>query len=186
MRFRRRSRSPSHFPEIKGTTLEGSPVSIPRDLPAEWNLLVVSFHEGQDALADHWVSLARRIAESSGGRLAALELPVLGRSPRMLRPIIRDTLDAQMDDDDERARTMPIHADRKAFSRRLGLRSDDSVDVFLVAQDGRIRWRGAGALVPDLVAGLERAVGETLTTRAATAGPPTPVDGGQWTVDSEQ
>ncbi len=177
MRFRRRARPPSHFPEIRGTTLEGTQVSIPRDLPAEWNLLVVSFHDAQDMLADLWVSLARRIAASSGDRLAALELPVLGRSPRLLRPIIRDTLDAQMDDADERARTMPIHADRKAFSRRLGLRNDDNVYVFLVARDGRIRWRGAGALTPDLVAGLERAVGETLTTGSATTGPPAPTPG---------
>ena len=172
MRFRRRSRPPTQFPEIRGTTLDGEPVSLPADLPAEWNLLVVAFHDVQDPLADLWVALARRLAASASGRLAALELPVVGRSPRMLRPIIRDTLRAQMDDDDERARTLPIHEDRKAFSRQLGLRNDDNVHVYLVARDGRIRWRGAGLLTPDLVAGLERAVGETLATRSAAAGPP--------------
>jgi hypothetical protein len=158
---------------VSGATLDGHPMTVPADLQAEWNLLVVSFHDEQDPLADLWISLARRIAVGSDGRLAAYELPVVGRSPKMLRPIISDTLRARAEDADERARTIPIHEDRKAFRRMLGLRSDDDVNVYLVARDGRIRWRGRGALTPDLVAGLERAVGETLATRGAAEGPPT-------------
>jgi len=162
MPFRRRARPPSRFPDVRGRTLEGQAVTIPADLHAEWNLLVVSFHDDQDPLADLWILLAHRLAEGSDGRLAAYELPVVGRSPRLLRPIITDTLRAQAEDADERARTLPIHEDRKAFRKLLGLRNDDTVNAYLVARDGRIRWRGRGALTPDLVAGLERAVGETL------------------------
>jgi hypothetical protein len=149
-------------------------MTVPGGLQSEWNLLVVSFHDEQDPLADLWISLARRIATGSGGRLAAYELPVVGRSPKMLRPIISDTLRARAEDADERARTVPLHVDRKSFRKMLGLRNDDDVNVYLVARDGRIRWRGRGALTPDLVAGLERAVGETLATRGAAEGPPAP------------
>jgi hypothetical protein len=169
----RRSRPPTHFPEVSGATLDGDPMTVPSDLQAEWNLLIVSFRDDLDPLADLWISLARRIAAGTDGRLAAYELPVVGRSPKMLRPIISDTLRARAEDADERARTVPIHEDRKSFRRMLGLRNDDDVNVYLVARDGRIRWRGRGVLTPDLVAGLERAVGETLTTRGAAEGPPT-------------
>ena len=155
---RRHTRPPTVFPSISGATLDGAPASLPDDLVAESNLLVVTFHESQDPLSDLWILLARRMAAESEGRLEAYEVRIAGRSPRVLRPVIEDTLAAQAEDDDERGRTMAVHVDRKAFRRRLGLRTDDGVYVFLVGRDGRIRWRGQGSLTPELVGGLERAL----------------------------
>jgi hypothetical protein len=134
------------------------PATFPEDLKAEWNLLVVTFHESQDPLSDLWILLARRMAEESEGRLEAHEVRIAGRSPRVLRPVIEDTMRAQAEDADERERTFAVHVDRKEFRKQLGLRRDDGVYVFLVARDGRIRWRGQGALTPELVGGLERAL----------------------------
>jgi hypothetical protein len=155
---RRRQRPPSVFPPVEGATLDGAPASFPEDLKADSNLLVVTFHDSQDPLSDLWILLARRMAAESEGRLEAYEVRIAGRSPRVLRPVIHDTLAAQAEDDDERERTLAVHVDRKDFRQQLGLRSDDGVYVFLVARDGRIRWRGQGALTPQLIGGLERAL----------------------------
>lgn len=167
MRLFRAPEPPADFPAVDGATLDGTPVALPGDLHAAWNLLIVTFRDDLDPLADRWVLLGRRLADAAGGQLGVYELPVVGKGFRVLRPIVNETLKAQAEDADERARTVPVYEDRTRFRKRLGVRDADAVHVFLVARDGRIAWRGEGPMTPALVAGLEAAVGETLTSRAA-------------------
>ena len=166
--------APARFPDVSGTALDGTALALPRDLPAAWNLLVVTFRDELDPLSDRWVLLGKRLAEGSEGRLSTFELHVLGKGFRLFRPIVHETMRAQADDADEQARTIPLHVDKGAFARALDVRDQDTAHVFLVARDGRIAWRGAGLLTPDLVAALEAAVGETLSDRTAADAPPAP------------
>jgi hypothetical protein len=174
MLFRSAPEPPAAFPEVSGATLDGEPLVVPRDLRAEWNLLVVSFRDDLDALADRWVLLARRLAEGSGGRLDVYELPVVGKGWRVFRPLVHEAMRAQAEDADERARTVPLHLDRARFQKQLGVRDDGTVHAFLVARDGRIAWRGEGLLTPEQVAALERAVGETISIRPPAPARPAP------------
>jgi len=156
------------FPDVSGTTLSGTEISIPRDLRSPWSLLVVTFRDDLDPLADKWVMMARRLATGTGGQLQIYELPVVGKGWRLFRPAVREAMKAQADDADERARTIPIHEDRKRFRKALDVRDDDTVHVFLVDQIGRIVWHGEGLLTPPQVAALEAAVGESLSALGTT------------------
>ncbi len=166
------------FPVVAGTTLAGTDLALPADLPAPWTLLVVRFREELDPLADQWVRVAERIAEGSGGQLAALELLFVGRRFRWFRSVIDARLSAQAESAAERARTLPLYLDRGRFRKQLGLKDENEVYVLLVSRSGRVAWRGEGGLTPDKVAEMEHVVGETLSPLAAGSAPPQSVAGG--------
>ena len=167
------SRSPAdYFPEVTGTALDGAEYALPSELRAPWNLLIITFRDELDRLADKWVLVAEQIAAGSGGRLAAYELPIVGRGFKPLRSLVNASISARVDADAaEKARTIPLYVG-KSFQRELGLKDEDTVHVLLVSQRGQIAWRSEGTLTPAKVAELERAVGETLSDRTADEGPP--------------
>jgi hypothetical protein len=163
-----------YFPEVTGTALDGTAYTLPADFEAPWNLLVLTFRDALDRLADQWVLVAERIAANSEGRLAAYELPVVGRGFKPFRSLVNASIGARADADAaERARTIPLYVG-KGFQKKLGLRDEDTVHVLLVSRQGRIAWRGEGLLTPEKVAALEAAVGESISNRAPDDGPPAP------------
>ena len=162
-----------YFPDVTGISLDGTEHALPDDFRADWNLLIVTFRDDLDRLADKWVLVAEQIAAGSEGRLAAYELPVVGRGFRPFRALVNASIGARTEADAaEKARTVPLYIDKKGFRKALGLKNEDTVHVILVSQRGRIAWRGEGILTPDKVAELERAVGESLSDRAPDEGPP--------------
>ena len=152
--------APTHFPEVEGTRPDGTRVRLPDDLPADATVLVVSFRDDLDAVADQWARLAERLADGYGGRLAVWETPVLGRAGRAL-----DVLGSVMRDEIEPAeqyRTVRLHADAGDLRKALGLRGANTVTAFLVARDGRIAWSGQDAVDLTEIASLESALDEML------------------------
>lgn len=162
-----------YFPAITGTALDGAEFVLPADFHAPWNLLVITFRDELDRLADKWVLAAEQMAAGSEGRLAAYELPVVGRGFKPFKSLVNARIGAKADAGAaEKARTIPIYVAKKGFRRELGLKGEDDVYVLLVSQRGRIAWRDEGLLTPEKVAALERAVGESLSARAPDEGPP--------------
>ncbi|HYG68426.1 MAG TPA: hypothetical protein VD838_12220, partial [Anaeromyxobacteraceae bacterium] len=160
------------FPEVTGAALDGTEYALPTDFQAPWNLLIVTFRDDLDRLADKWVLVAERIAANSGGALVAYELPVVGRGFRPFRSIVNASIGARADADAaEKARTIPVYVG-KGFRKALGLKDEYTVHVLLVSQRGRIAWRGEGILTPEKVTELEKAVGESISDRAPDEGPP--------------
>ena len=168
-----------YFPAVTGTSLDGTEYALPDDFRADWNLVVVTFRDDLDRLADKWVLVAEQIAAGSDGRLAAYEFPVVGRGFRPFKKLVNVSIGAKAEADaGEKERTVPLYVDKRGFRKALGLKDDDTVHVLLVSRRGRIAWRGEGVLTPEKVAGLERAVGESLSDRPPDQGPPgsTPED----------
>lgn len=151
----------THFPLVKGRRFDGTDVRFPQDLPADATLLVLLFDDGLDPLADQWARLGDRLVERHGDRFAVLELPASGKKMKLLGDLGTIGIRHQLDDDDERARTIPIYVNVKAFRKELKLKKGD-VTALLVARDGRIAWRGDGDIEMDEIEGLEAAVEEVL------------------------
>lgn len=156
-----RSESLTHFPVVKGRRLDGTDVTFPRDLPADATLLVVSFRDDLDPLADQWARLGDRLAEPHGGRVAVLEVPVVNRTLKAFGGLATIGIRGQVDDDRERERTVPLFVDPKEFRKTLRVKAAD-VHAVLVARDGRIAWRGEGDIDMDEIAGLEQAIADVL------------------------
>lgn len=155
--------TPTHFPPVEGVRLDGTEVSIPADLPADATVLVVSFRDDLDALADQWARLVERLSAGHDGRLAVWELPVMGRAMRHLGEVGTLSLRGQVDDEAERARTIPIYVDKKDFRKTLGLRGSNEVTAFLVDRGGAIAWTGEGDIDMDEVTALEAALADVLS-----------------------
>jgi hypothetical protein len=158
MGFFSRSEPPSHFPVVNGTRLDGTAVTFPADLPADATLLVVSFRDDLDPLADQWARFGDRLVDAHGDRFAVLEVPIVSKKLKMLGGLATLGIRGQMDDDGERERTVPLFVDPKAFRKSLAISGTGDVSAFLVARDGRIEWRGEGDIDLDEVDALEEGV----------------------------
>lgn len=157
-----RSEPASHFPRVRGKRLDDTDVRFPQDLPADATLLVVSFRDDLDPLADQWARLGDRLADVHGDRIATVETPVVNRKLKLLGGLATLGIRGQVQSEEEKDRTVPIFVDVKAFRKELGLKDSGDVYAFLVARDGRIAWRGEGEIDMDEVDDLEAAVQEVL------------------------
>ena len=157
-----RSEPATHFPEAVARRLgSGDEVRLPDDLPADATLLVVSFRDDLDPLADQWARLGDRLVDAHGDRVGVWELPVVNRKLKKLGKLATMGIRGQVHGDDERARTVPLYVDPKAFRKALRLKQGD-VYAFLVDRAGRIAWRGEGDIDMEEVEALEQAVAEVL------------------------
>ncbi|MEM1116704.1 MAG: hypothetical protein AAF845_02155 [Bacteroidota bacterium] len=162
-----RADPPTHFPEVRGRRLDGTDLTLPGDLPADATLLVVSFRDDLDPLADQWARLGDRLAAAHGERFAVWEVPVVNKALKFLGELGTVGIRGQIGDERERERTVPIFAEPKAFRKALEIPSASGVYPVLVTRDGRIAWRGDGEIGIEEVEGLEAAVQGLL-------GPPLP------------
>ena len=153
----------THFPLATGRTLDGDDVRFPQDLPGDATLLIVYFQDDLDPLADQWARLGERMAEPLDGRLAVVETPVVGRTFKLLGDLGTIGIRGQVDDEAEHARTVPLYVDTKVFRKTLSIKTGD-VYAFLLARDGRIAWRGEGAIDMDEIHELEAAVAGVLAS----------------------
>ena len=153
----------THFPLVTGRTLDGDDVRFPQDLPADATLLIVYFQDDLDPLADQWARLGERMAEPLDGRLAVVEAPIVGRTFKLLGDLGTMGIRGQVDDEAEHARTIPLYVDTKVFRKTLSIKTGD-VYAFLLARDGRIAWRGEGAIDMDEIHDLEAAVADVLAS----------------------
>ena len=153
----------THFPLATGRTLDGDDVRFPQDLPGDATLLIVYFQDDLDPLADQWARLGERMAEPLDGRLAVVETPVVGRTFKLLGDLGTMGIRGQVDDEAEHARTIPLYVDTKVFRKTLSIKTGD-VYAFLLARDGRIAWRGEGAIDMDEIHELEAAVAGVLAS----------------------
>lgn len=151
----------THFPRATGRSLDGDEVRFPQDLPADATLVIVSFQDDLDPLSDQWARLGERVGERLDGRFAVVEAPVVGRAFKLLGDLGTIGIRGQVDSDAERVRTIPLYVDKKVFRKALSLKTSH-VYAFLLARDGRIAWRGEGAIDMDEIADLEAAVAEVL------------------------
>lgn len=162
-----RSDPATHFPDVKGIRLDGTPVVFPEELPAEATLLIVSFRDALDPLADQWARLGERLQETYGRQLETLELPVVAKSLKLFGGLATLGVRGQVDSDQERARTIPIFVDKTLFCKTLACDNRNDVYVFLVGADGQIAWRGEGGLDMSEIAELETAIRTLLGTPQA-------------------
>ena len=162
----RRSEPATHFPEVHGIRLDDTPVTFPDDLPAEATLLIVSFRDALDALADQWARLGERLQATHGPQFATLELPVVARSMKLFGGLATLGVRGQIDTDEERTRTIPIFVDKTLFCKALACTDQGDVYVFLVERSGQIAWRAEGSLDMETIDELETAIASVLAAAA--------------------
>jgi hypothetical protein len=92
--------------------------------------------------------------------VAVYEVPVLSHLYMLMRPMIDGGMAAAITSEQVRTHTLTVYDDIDRIARNLGLGGTSTIGVFLVGQDGHIRWRGRGGYEAELAASLERALRE--------------------------
>lgn len=139
------------FPRVRGRSLLGIELALPRDLPAERTLVVVAFRQWQQGRVDRWI--ARAIAAGlpptirhAPGRLpvAVVELPVLSTRWRPVRRLIDGGMTAGIGDPDVLARTITVYTNVAVFQAALAIPGGDDVHALVVRPDGTVLAHASG------------------------------------------
>ncbi|MEM7554407.1 MAG: hypothetical protein AAF378_09965 [Cyanobacteria bacterium P01_A01_bin.84] len=144
------------FPQVSGLNLQGKKFNLPGDFSAPYNVVLLAYSQGQQSDVNTWLPLLKQ-AETNLSELRYYELPTL---PQM-NPAARAQLDQWMidgiPDEENRARTITLYLDVKAFNDVLNIDNTEEIQILLVTKEGKILWQEQGS--------FSASKGEALQTR---------------------
>jgi hypothetical protein len=132
-----------HFPAVQGKALTGEKFEAPADFDAEYNLVIVAFLREQQEAVDTWIPRMESL-EDSLESFAYYEFPVLNQMNAFTRWFIYQGMRSGITSKAARARTVTFHIDKDAFKDQLGIRSENTIHLFLVEANGSVIWRNTG------------------------------------------
>jgi hypothetical protein len=147
------------FPPLSARDLDGREVALPAGFAGERNVVLVAFQRAHQRLVDTWVPWLEEQAAADPG-LRFYELPTIGLRWSPARRLIDRRMAAAIDDQATRRRTLTVYTDLRRVTTALDIDDRDTVWVFLVDGDGRVRWRGSGSFAAATAADLGAALAE--------------------------
>ncbi len=130
------------LPEMMSHALAHKPLSLSTDLPSDRTLALITFERNQRVLADSWI---HGLDLNNDSTIAWMRMPVLpdpgtasGRSAAETKLLQRYSSPG------DRARLVPVFADRADFVRSAGLNSTDQFYAVVVNRDGDVLARVEG------------------------------------------
>ncbi|MEO5825980.1 MAG: hypothetical protein ABIR59_08845, partial [Gemmatimonadales bacterium] len=120
------------FPKVEGRNLEGQRFSLPADFEGELNIVLVAFRREQQDDVDTWLpSLTAMAAKRAAVRV--YELPTLNRSYSLMRRFIDGGMARGIPQQATREATITLYINKAPFKRALGITSEGTIRVLLVA-----------------------------------------------------
>ncbi len=130
------------LPVFMTQTLLHKPVDLPKDLPSDRTLAIITFQKNQRAHAEGWIEGLNLRNDPS---ISWVRMPVIndpgtpnGRSEVESRLLQHYTADA------ERANLVPVFTDRARFVRSTGLNGTDQLYAVVVNRRGDVLARVEG------------------------------------------
>ena len=131
------------FPALHVRDLEGASYVIPDELPGGPHVIILAFQRRHQSTVDRWKTPLEGVARRHPGT-EVWEVPSLSRGWRLFRATIDGGMRAGIPDVGVRRHTLTTYTDLASLAAALGLRSLETVHVFVVGCDGSIRWHGEG------------------------------------------
>lgn len=156
------------FPEVEGSNLEKKSFRLPSDFEGEANLVFIAFRRPHQAEVESWLPRAKELVERYPG-LRFYELPTISIRGAMARHFINEAMRRGVPDPRAREVTITLYLEKEPFRQALDIPDEESIQVLLIGQEGRVHWRAQGALTDDSAAGLERAIAKRLDAVARQA-----------------
>jgi len=137
------------FPTVTGANLNRVAFMLPADFAGDYNLVVVSFDEGQTARAADWLPLAQALAAQRPD-FAYYSVAVMKAVSPLMRGVIVGGMVVMIPDDGLRERTIMLFLDDKqAFLDALAIPDLDAVQALLLDAQGQVLWRTSGDFTPE-------------------------------------
>jgi hypothetical protein len=131
------------FPEIKGKNLENVKYTIPSDLEGDLNLIIIPFQQWHQSLVDQWVPFLDSM-KLKNSRFRYYEMPTLNESYISMRYIIDGGMRAGIPDRSVRERTITLYINKFKFKQSLGIKSEETIYLYLVDKKSIILWMSEG------------------------------------------
>jgi hypothetical protein len=147
------------FPKISARNLEGLTFEIPKGLTGEVNLVVLAFaREHQKSIETWHKTLASMEKEHPG--FQTWYVAALARRNRVWRGAVDSGMRAGIQDGRLRQHTLTSYMDLNGLQRDLGLPDLADICLYLLAEDGTIRWQAQGSYSEDAVVSLREGIAD--------------------------
>lgn len=145
------------FPILKGTNLKFEQVTVPDDLADGLKLIVVAYDSDQQIYVDKWLRPLEKLNEEYP-QLSGYYVPLLPQDTRDAALAILGGMTLAASGDADRVRTIVVFTDVTAFNEIVGVSGINEVQLFLLDENNRIRWHGAGGYQYKTLQSLEQAL----------------------------
>ena len=122
------------FPQLRGRNLEGEEKNIPEDLGGA--ILILAFKQSQQSDIDSW--------RPSLKDHSVYEIPIINSAYRPMRRFIDGGMRSGISDKKIRENTITVYMRKKRLLELLDI-SDEHIHLYLVDENGEIKWRSEGA-----------------------------------------
>ncbi|MES2509199.1 MAG: hypothetical protein V4625_04680 [Pseudomonadota bacterium] len=130
------------LPEMMSHALSHKQVSLPTVFPSDRTLALITFERGQRDVADGWI---RGLNLNTDPSIAWLRMPVLNDPGTASgRNAAENKLLQRYASPDERARLVPVFANRADFVRSAGLNGTNQFHAVVINRDGEVLARVEG------------------------------------------
>jgi hypothetical protein len=150
------STSPAAIPTSSGTALDGRSITLPRDLSAPANVLILGFTHSSSDATTAWEKPTRISLASP--TIHYLDIAFIQDAPSFIRPIIVRSL-KKLVPDPVKPQFLPLTAQEDAWKKLVGFSTKDpnAAYVVLVDRTGAVRWQTHAPYTADGFSQLSRA-----------------------------
>jgi hypothetical protein len=149
------------FPEVTGSNLLRSKITLPDDLQGELNILFIAFYQWHQALVDSWVPWAQQI-EQAHPNVQFYEIPVIRKMNFLSRTFINEGMRAGIPNPTSREKTITLYLDKEELRRALEIPDEETIRILILDHQGNILSQTEGAFSQEKADFLFEAIQEHL------------------------
>jgi len=157
------------FPTVEGESLNKRTFTIPRDLDARFNILLVAFYQRQQSDIDTWIPTAREITVDHAN-VEYYEVPAISGGWSLVRGWVDGGMRSGIPAFAARERTVTVYTDTAKFRELAGIDDPQVIWVGVVDREGRVYWSARGRADEARLAELRRAVHDVASPGAPSPG----------------
>lgn len=139
------SRVMGHLPTFVSHNLKNQPMALPRDLPSDRTLALITFKRGQRQQVDGWVNWVKNLNRAGPDAVNWLRVTVVNDpGTDGARGEVWTRLLEKYPGDAERANFVPVFTDHASFVRASGVSGTDQVMAVVLNRQGDVLARAEG------------------------------------------
>lgn len=145
------------FPTISSYSLDKAKVTLPGDLAAHYNLLLISFQPEQQKQIETWMPVAQAL-QHTNFNFRWYRLPISERENLIFRWWENSSMRSIETDPETWHWIVPLYVNKAEFRNALQIPNEHEITALLVDRQGQVLWRASGEFNPSERAGLAAAL----------------------------
>ncbi|WP_269851480.1 hypothetical protein [Methanosarcina horonobensis] len=135
------------FPEIKSKSLSGRVLTLPEEVKGKVVLVCIAFMRSTQSMINSWVQPFEQ-EFGKDGRFAVYEVPMINAGWKIFSGMIDSGMRGGIPAE-KHGRVVTFYGDYSGYQKTLGMENTNLAYIFLLDQEGIIRWKGQGHSSPE-------------------------------------